>query len=265
MGPESPEDFGVDGVIVINLDHRPERWKSFQAAWRNLLPWERVVRLAATEGVCLPGYGASPWFRGRKRDRTWAGRAGCALSHAQALMEARRRGWSRVLIFEDDAAPTAATTRASLAGVLSRRDWDMLYLGCHEPQGSPDTVIEPLVRITGALDAHAYGVSARLRDWLIDQLPSEDSVWRWIARERALDRWYSRAVGRRFVVMMCAPELAMQSEGPSDITLTWRAADHSIARITGRAGTTGVTAHLSRVGRAMTDITRATWKSRFGF
>ena len=185
MPLDSAEPWGVDGVIVVNLDRRPDRWDAFQEAWRDILPWDRVVRLSASDGQQLSGYGERPWFRGRKRDRTWAGRAGCTLSHARALREARRLGWSRVLVMEDDAIPAGPVE--AMSAVLSSTEWDLLYLGCREPIGAGDTV-GGLMAIHGGHDTHAYAVNEPLRDWLIGQLPDESCVWGWIARERAVDR-----------------------------------------------------------------------------
>src|SRR6188768_441351 len=79
----------IDGVVVINLDSRPDRWTQFQATTRNVIPAEKLHRLAARLGRDIPGFNQHPWFRGRKRDRTWAARAGVTQSHRQALLKAR--------------------------------------------------------------------------------------------------------------------------------------------------------------------------------
>lgn len=219
MPLDAAESWGVDGVIVLNLDRRPDRWAAFQDAWRDVLPWDRVVRLSASDGQKLPGYSERPWFRGRKRDQTWAGRAGCTLSHARALREARRLGWARVLIMEDDAIPAGAP--AALSKTLSTAQastvGDMLYLGGREPIGVGETV-DGLMAIHGVHDTHAYVVNGPLRDWLIAHLPDETNVWGWIARERAVDRWMRREIGRRFSVKLCQPQLVIQADDVSDIT-----------------------------------------------
>lgn len=60
----------IDGVLVVNLDSRPDRWQALQAATAGLIPAAKLQRLPATLGAALPGYGVAPWFRGRKRDKT---------------------------------------------------------------------------------------------------------------------------------------------------------------------------------------------------
>lgn len=213
----SPDRPAVDGIYVINMERRPDRWEAFQVVWRDLLPWDRVVRFSASEGVQLPGFGEKPWFRGRKRDRTWAGRAGCALSHARALRDARSRGWSRVLILEDDALP--AVPGIALPPVLANEEWDLLYLGGQEPEGPFSERLPGTIGIHGALETHAYAVNATARDWLIERLPTEPTVWAWVARERAIDRWMRREVGRDLRVEMCWPQFAVQADDVSDITM----------------------------------------------
>src|SRR6478609_5541833 len=56
----------IDGVVVINLDSRPDRWTQFQAATRDIIPAEKLHRLTARLGRDIPGYNQRPWFRGRK-------------------------------------------------------------------------------------------------------------------------------------------------------------------------------------------------------
>lgn len=265
MDSETARMPGVDGVIVINLDRRPDRWTKFRQIWRDRLPWDRVVRLSASDGAQLAGYGAMPWFRGRRRDRTWAGRGGCALSHARALRQAKARGWDRTLILEDDAVPTTAATEATMAAVLARQDWDLLYLGCHEPQGPFVAQDEGVMRIHGALDAHAYVVTARLREWLIARMPDEANLWPWIARERAVDRWYRREIGRHFRVAMCTPPLAVQLEGASDITQTWRPADHAKPTPMDDTASSRLTFEIQRLGEITGDRLRAAFKRQVGF
>lgn len=257
----SPDLPAIDGIYVINMERRPDRWEAFQAAWRDVLPWDRVVRFSASEGVHLSGFGEKPWFRGRKRDRTWAGRAGCALSHARALRDAQVRGWSRVLILEDDAIP--ATPGTALPPVLSNEGWDLLYLGGNEPEGPFEERLPGAIGIRGALETHGYAVNADARDWLAERLPTEQTVWAWIARERAIDRWMRREVGRSLRVEMCRPHVAVQMEGVSDITQR-----HTRSGATAASAVDRPHRHASEVRRAVeivVDPLRAGIKRRIGF
>ena len=133
----------ADGAVVINLDDRTDRWEAFQQRVVPGLGIETVERLSAVRGTELPGFGKPPLFRGRNRDRTWAGRAGCTLSHRAALARALEAGWERVLILEDDIelVPEFASLQTSLATKLAELDWDVCYLGFTDPIGPVSNLV----------------------------------------------------------------------------------------------------------------------------
>lgn len=215
----------IDGVLGVNLDNRPDRWQDFQAVVADFIPADKLHRLSATLGVSLPGYGTRPWFRGRKRDRTWAGRAGCALSHRAAIAEAKRRGWRTVLILEDDIEldPSLTEVLAELPATLQTLDWDVCYLGFTDPVApfralSKLPAAHSLYDVYGCNTAHAYLLRDTTYDLLLSKLPNPGSIWAWISRHRAVDRWYYRNLARYFKVCAVSPTLINQQGGFSDIT-----------------------------------------------
>lgn len=214
----------IDGVFVVNLDQRPDRWAEFQAAAQNIIPAEKLHRLAACVGRDLPGFGQRPWFRSGKRDNTWAGRAGCLQSHRRALLKAQEAGWRTVLLLEDDAefAPDFTTVADVLATALHEHEWQVCYLGFTEPwtpgrQLAKLNDTAALHQIHGCTTTHAYLVRETARDWILRQLPDETIVWSWLATHRAIDRWYQRQLGLHFPVVCVSPSLVNQSASASDI------------------------------------------------
>jgi glycosyl transferase family 25 len=214
----------IDGAFVINLDQRADRWAQFQAAVRDLIPAEKLHRLSACVGRDLPGFGQRPWFRGGKRDNTWAGRGGCLQSHRRALLKAREAGWRTVLVLEDDATfgPALPTLLEPLAAALRQTDWQVCYLGFTEPWG-PHRLLarlgdrHGLYQLHGCNTAHAYLVRKSAREWILRHLPDEGQIWPWLAQHRAVDRWYQRQLGLRFPVVCVSPSLINQAAGFSDI------------------------------------------------
>jgi hypothetical protein len=177
-------------------------------------------------GVNLPGYGQPPWFRGGKRDNCWAGRAGCVLSHRNAIARAHQAGWKSVLILEDDALfdPGAAASFAELATWLDAGDllWGVCYLGFTKALPPALRLGElgggrALYRVFGCYTTHAYIVHHTAYDWILDRLPSERGIWSWLSRHRAIDRWYARQLQARFPVLAVAPVACGQVCGFSDI------------------------------------------------
>lgn len=226
MQTPAPNSFWqlIDGALVINLDQRPDRWTQFQAAARDLIPAEKLHRFSACLGRELPGFGQPPWFRGGKRDRTWAGRAGCLLSHRRALLQAREHGWRTVLLLEDDAefSPTFNNVAATLATALPENDWQVCYLGFTEPWGPGRKLADlssrfALHQVHGCTTTHAYLVRETARDWILSHLPDESNVWSWLATHRAIDRWYQRQIGLEFPVACVSPSIVNQTDSASDI------------------------------------------------
>lgn len=214
----------IDGVLVINLDQRADRWTQFLQAASGFIPAEKLQRLPARLGRDIPGFSQPPWFRGRKRDRTWAARAGCVQSHRRALLKARDSGWRTVLVLEDDVnfAPEFPALANTLATALQENEWQVCYFGFTDPWSPCRRLADlggrnGLFRVHGCNTAHAYLVRETARDWILGQLPDEDGVWGWLATHRAVDRWYQRQLGLRFPVACVSPSVVNQMAGFSDI------------------------------------------------
>jgi hypothetical protein len=236
----------ADGVLIVNLDDRPERWANAVHVLSDLIPVNRLTRLRAVLGAALPGYGEPPWFRGRRRDRTWAGRAGCTLSHRQAIAQARQAGWRSVLIFEDDIelSDAAMAVARDLPEQLDRVAWDVCYLGYTDPVSPFRTVADldashSLVEVGGCSTTHAYLLRDSTFDWLLERLPEQDRIWPWISRHRAIDRWYYRNLASRFRVLAVSPSIVNQQGGFSDITLREHELVHATEVPTFRTGPIG--------------------------
>jgi hypothetical protein len=216
----------ADGVLVINLDHRPERMAQFEKMARPLGMFRGWQRIAAVNGVDIPGYGKPPWFRNGKRDKCWAGRAGCTLSHRKAIEHARDMGWSSVLILEDD-IQLGAGFETSARDFLNRTaacadTWGACFLGLSKQVGPSRKLIDldharATYEIFGCIGAFAYILKRESFDWILANLPSPESVWTWISRHRAIDRWYARNLSRRCVVHAVSPNLIGHYSSFSDI------------------------------------------------
>jgi GR25 family glycosyltransferase involved in LPS biosynthesis len=216
----------AEGVLVINLDHRPERLERFHDL-ASKHPWlDGWQRLPAVAGTKLPGFGKSPWFHGRKRDNAWAGRAGCVLSHRKAIQTALDAGWNRVCILEDDIDLPDISDEVinSVSTWLSDHNdlWQVAYLGFSEPASPCQTLAgftptHSICRISGCATTHAYIVKLDAMRWILDQLPNTATIWPWLARHRAIDRWYARNLARRFPVVAVNPSIIGQISDFSDI------------------------------------------------
>ncbi len=229
---------GVDGIVVINMDSHPERWEEFQRGPAAALPADRLHRLSAVVGVEVPGYGQEPWFTERtgERARAWGGAAGCALSHRRAIEMARDKGWRQVLLLEDDAvlSPVTADIDLLIARALRLTGQFMLYLGFNKPRPyGRQTMVEgdaQLWQIEGVLATHAYLVPESMYGLMLKLLPTEENVWEWLARYRAIDTFYREYLSmmpsvRTYAVM---PQIFRQADVASCISgQTTGGVDHS--------------------------------------
>jgi GR25 family glycosyltransferase involved in LPS biosynthesis len=230
----------VDGVLVINLDSRPDRWQTTLSLTSDFIPAGKLQRLPATKGTAIPGFGTAPWFRGRRRDKTWAGRAGCTLSHRGAIDHAKKKGWRTLMILEDDIelSPDLVTVLSALPAALKNHHWDVCYLGFTSPVPPYRTLAElhgkyELCQLFGCNTAHAYLLRDTTYDWLLEQLPQTDNIWCWISQHRAIDRWYYRNLSRRYTVCAVSPSVISQQEGFSNITQRQHKKNH-ISKIPAR-------------------------------
>ena len=224
--PASPALRLADGVLVINLDQRPERLERFaaMAALTSVLDgWQRIP---AVNGVELPGYDRRPWFRQRKRDKCWAGRAGCTLSHRKAIAYARDAGWDSVLILEDDVQPGEgfdAAVKNFLDGTAAcPRPSSACFLGLSQQVGPSLKLrrlddVRSIYQIFGCTGTFAYILQRDSFDWLLAKLPTAETIWPWVARHRAIDRWYARNLSGRFTVHAVSPSLIGHYSSFSDI------------------------------------------------
>jgi len=217
----------IDGIAVINLDHRQDRWQEMLAQAAQLPGKPEITRIAACLGKNLPGFGVRPWFRGRKAEQRWAPRAGCMASHRRAMLHAQQAGWKTLLVLEDDCdlAPVMTCDLDALHRILfvEHPEWDVCYLGHNEIMPPAQQVASwgadsNVLRVRGCATAHAYLVRQQVRDWVIDHTPPEDeSLWRWLSRNRAIDRWYARVLFRHFSIFALSPAFLLQKTGYSDI------------------------------------------------
>ena len=144
--------------ICINLDRRPERWEQMRAKFERC-GVQDVQRFAAVDGgqaIIPPNWPDSQ------------GAYGCLRSHLEIIQEARRLGWSNVLIFEDDAAldPELHEKFSSYFQQVPS-DWAMLHFGANY-MAEPVEVSENVVRITSANSTFAYALNRPVFDSFIE-------------------------------------------------------------------------------------------------
>jgi GR25 family glycosyltransferase involved in LPS biosynthesis len=222
----------IDGCIVINLLHRTDRLEQF---WRQQ-PIFSILginpeRLEGVYGKNLAGYGQKPWFRKRlsvKRANAWAGKAGCTLSHRKAIERAKELGWKNVLVLEDDCLfePSISSQWAQFQEAVKSlpEDWIAVYLYGHHAV-SPVRMIKTYsdttcFEICGASSTTAYLLNGTYFETVLKLLPTTDTIWKWTARYKTIDRWYSRKLFLLGRIYALSPFGVRHLGTSSDITTT---------------------------------------------
>lgn len=194
-----------DRIVCINLDERTDRWQRFQQTTDGLLGDVKLERFSAIKpDLAL--------------DRTHNGRAGCLLSHRRVIEEAYREGIDSVLVFEDDLCfdPAFETSIGPTLLTLGKTPWDLFYLG-FTPKGPLLPAGDGLVRTLGGVTTHAIAYHRRAMPGLLERLPDEANVLRFLSRYKSVDRYYWQQVAPRMRCYAASPLLAFQRDDFSDI------------------------------------------------
>jgi len=253
----------IDGCLVINLPHRVDRWALFQKQMPLMASLGLVPeRLDAVYGRTLKGFGEQPWFTQQgvgKRAHAWAGKAGCTLSHRNAIAAAKNRGWENVLILEDDVAFDAAIAGQWEKLIETIRNlpdnWVAIYLYGHHPVPpirSVQTYAEATCyELCGAFSTTAYILNGKYFNDLLSCMPIQETIWPWTARYKTVDRWFSKKLCMIGRVYAMSPFGIIHLETPSDATTAGEAYDAPSFDLTNQACAKWFTA--SRVVRCLTN------------
>ena len=149
-----PTDEGIfDNVWVVNLDRRPERWRSTQNRLRQLDLHPR--RWSATDKND-PNFGME---YERLNPSIRKGQFACYLSHLKLWRFLYQSGVPYAIIFEDDIfVPPSVTKDLVAKTVNSSKGFDIILLG-HCSRFQVQRGFETLSHVGGATCTHAYAVS----------------------------------------------------------------------------------------------------------
>lgn len=120
------DELGFDKIYVINLDRRSDRYQQVLREF-DKVGLKGVERFPAIDGATL---GIT------KKDLDNPGIVGCFLSHYSILHEALRKGYKRILVFEDDVSFINGFNEIfRFIYPKVPTDWELLYLGYTERFG----------------------------------------------------------------------------------------------------------------------------------
>lgn len=149
-------------IYCINLDDRPDRWKSSKEQFdKNNIVVERVSAI-----------------RGSDLNLEWPeeikeGAVGCSLSHLFVMKMAKHLELKNYLILEDD-VEFDEDFNSKFSEIYEKQvpsDWDMLYLGGQHFHGmNLEQISENVYRCEYTLTTHSFAVNHTVYDKFIGKL-----------------------------------------------------------------------------------------------
>lgn len=195
-------------IYCINLDKRKDRWKKCIEEFKKIDILDRVERFSAIEHKI--------------------GECGCRLSHTEVIKKCKEEGYKNVLIFEDDVeflhidAFYKILNNSFKQMKKSGVKYDMFYLG-GKIKGTTNTRIQKnLVKLDNVKTTHAYAVTEKLYDSIIDSMAGVDiedpQNWDLSNKNRYnVDYWYTQKIHPKYKVYGVYPMLAKQAAGYSNL------------------------------------------------
>jgi hypothetical protein len=190
-----------EGVVLINLDSRPDRLQRSLGELARQGVGDCVTRLSAV-----------------RHDN---GLFGCSVSHLEAVRHARRQGWQSVLILEDDIRFAAGFAHEAPPALhdLAARDWGIFQFGAMIEPCYVQTVSPHLFRFWRGHAAHAVALHARTYDFLIGDYICELDRGNWDQRMHVpFDEYLNNRLACFFPAYGSRKLLISQHSGRSD---TW--------------------------------------------
>lgn len=158
-----------DKIYCINLQKRKDRWENSFSQFLNLKIEGKVKR---KEGVVCD----MPNLSQKQRAQI-----GCTLSHYSILQEAKKNGFSKILVLEDDFLFLGSENEINLTlkNCLEElpEDWDLFYFGAFFVKGYDYEPLEiysdNLIKVNTGFCTHAICYSKNAIDKILNNLKLE--------------------------------------------------------------------------------------------
>jgi GR25 family glycosyltransferase involved in LPS biosynthesis len=192
-----------DQVYVINLDSRPDRLKSAFEEFKKI--GASFVKIAAVDGykedLEVPDFpGADPAY--------WnPGAAGLVLTTIKLLTHAKKMGYHRILICEDDVEFDKDFNKKLVNLEEVPSDWQMILFGAQH-MAKPKRITENISRVKAAFCLHCYAVKSEFFDYYLHLLTE---------RAKQLDLVTLEDIQPLNKTYCFMPNIAFQKAGFSDI------------------------------------------------
>ena len=209
-----------DKVFVINLAHRKDKWQlvTQQLAEMNIKNYERFEAIKPDISEVSTEY--FEYFKQHNNsdgpDETYAvGGMGCKLSHLKVIGIAKKRGYVKTLVLEDDVEflhNTCFVFAAAVEQLEKLKQWQMLYFtGNHGKNYTK--VAHNLIKIGSSHSTVGYAAHESVYSTIVKYGPKQS---------KHIDVFYKERIHPFFNCYCIQPHLVWNMDGYSDIEQGFR-------------------------------------------
>jgi GR25 family glycosyltransferase involved in LPS biosynthesis len=157
-----------DKIYCINLERRPDRWINVKSKFDRL--GIDVERFIASDGKDIKNLPETSFFNHFMNKSEY----GCLMSHKRVVEDAKKNGYKRVLILEDDVLFHKDFMNL-FQRVKDAPEWDMLFLGCNSivPKHKIQEELENqrgFMKATIESGSYAYAIDQKFYDEYLNKI-----------------------------------------------------------------------------------------------
>lgn len=207
----------VDKIFLLNLPTRTDRLEQSAREFEKLCigkdQWERFEAYRGSDPCVQEKFKNlyQDYCKNQPITRATQGAFACLIGHYSMIAEAKKRGYKRIMILEDDFEPTESFDNERIFEKIGALDFDLFYFSTTTmapPLPTPDV---DFVKVQRAYAACAYIVNNSLYDVIINQS---------LVYAKQIDVFYADVIQKQFKVYSLPKSVILQREGFSDIEQT---------------------------------------------
>jgi GR25 family glycosyltransferase involved in LPS biosynthesis len=150
-----------DRIYVINLDRRPDRFKSFQKEI-DKYGIKNVERFSAIDGLTISS----------NNNTLLSGEIGVLMTHLEIIKKCHSEGAKNVLILEDDVFFTNEINKLDEYMSEVPKDWDFIYFGGNHVYGpTPTKISDKVLKLNFTVALQCVAINNTLFETIMAILP----------------------------------------------------------------------------------------------
>lgn len=200
----------IDKIFIINLDYREDRRESAKNQVEKIIKGTNLTYefFITSKPLEIPeDYLVEPpkWFSGNF-DEYRRGSYGCMQSHIKVLEIALERGYTSIMILEDDIGFSNIKLMDVLKNVII--DVDMLYVSGRDEAGKTEKITDHLKLTHGTMTTGGYIVNEKAIKYILKHIKEY---------KKEIDLFYRDVVQQKLCCCSLHPYIGIQLMSYSDI------------------------------------------------